>query len=130
MRTIIFMTLLVFATSVWDGIYSGEQAERGKTAYSKDCASCHGENLEGKGQTPPLAGSDFTANWNGMSVGELFEKIQDSMPADRPGQLSKERNADILAYMLKVNKFPAGSQELPASADALKNIRFDAIKAN
>ncbi len=60
-----------------------------------------------------------------MSVGDLFEKIQVSMPADRPGQLTKDQNAGILAYILKSNKFPAGAKDLPASADAVRNIRFE-----
>jgi S-disulfanyl-L-cysteine oxidoreductase SoxD len=112
--------------SVWDGIYTGEQAVRGEAGYRKNCASCHGQKLEGKGQNPPLAGSDFTSNWNGMSVGDLFEKMQVSMPADRPGKLGMDENAEILAYILKFNKFPAGAKELPASADALRGVRFEA----
>ena len=112
--------------SVWDGVYTDQQAARGETGYSSSCASCHGKALEGRGQTPPLAGSDFTANWNGRPLDDLFEKIQDSMPADRPGQLSRPQNAAVLAYILKSNKFPAGSAELSTEADALKRIRFDA----
>ncbi len=114
--------------SVWDGIYTDAQAARGEAGYREACASCHGEKLDGRGQIPPLAGSDFTSNWNGMTVGDLFEKIQTSMPADRPGQLSKEQNASVLAYILKFNKFPTGGQELPDNADALMGIRFDADK--
>lgn len=117
------------ARSVWDGIYTDPQAARGEAGYREACASCHGQNLDGRGQIPPLAGSDFTANWNGMTVGDLFEKIQDSMPADRPGELTKEQNARILAYILKFNRFPAGSMELPDSLDALRRIRFDAERA-
>lgn len=83
------------SASVWDGVYTGQQAARGEAAYREACMSCHGEKLEGRGQTPPLVGSDFTSNWNGMSVGDLFEKIQVSMPADRPGQLTKDQNAGI-----------------------------------
>jgi mono/diheme cytochrome c family protein len=112
--------------SVWDGIYTDAQAARGGTDYRQACASCHGEKLDGRGQIPPLAGSDFTSNWNGMTVGDLFEKIQTSMPADRPGQLGKEQNAAILAYILKFNRFPTGSKELPGDTDALKSIRFEA----
>jgi mono/diheme cytochrome c family protein len=111
--------------SVWDGIYTDGQAARGEPVYRKNCISCHGEELEGKGQNPPLSGSDFTTNWNGMTVGDLFEKMQVSMPADRPGKLSKEENAEMLAYILKFNKFPTGAKELPASADALSGIRFE-----
>lgn len=111
--------------SVWDGVYSDAQATRGEAAYRKSCGSCHGEEMKGKGQTPPLAGPDFAANWDGMPVGDLFDKIQDSMPADRPGVLSKETNADIIAYMLKFNKFPAGSKELPPNPDELRNVKFE-----
>ena len=111
------------AQSVLDGIYTQQQALRGETNYRQSCASCHGDKLEGRDQTPPLVGSEFTSNWDGMSVGDLFEKIQALMPADRPGQLSREKNADILAYILKVNNFPAGAKELVGS-DALKAVRF------
>jgi cytochrome c len=116
-------------SSVWDGIYTNEQAARGEAAYRGACASCHGAKLEGRGQTPPLAGADFTSDWDGMSVGDLFEKIQLSMPADRPGQLSEGQNAGILAYLLKFNAFPPGARELPANADALRGILFDAERS-
>ena len=114
--------------SVWDGIYTEAQAARGEAGYREACASCHGATLDGSGQIPPLAGSEFTMNWNGMTVGDLFEKMQTSMPADRPGQLSEAQNAAILAYILQFNKFPAGRNELPSNADALKSIRFDSQK--
>jgi mono/diheme cytochrome c family protein len=127
----ILFPLLSFSqapVSVWDGIYTNEQAGKGETAYGANCASCHGEKLQGRGPTPPLAGTDFTSNWTGMTVGDLFEKIQSSMPADRPGQLTKEQNAAILAYMLKFNKVPAGESELVPDVEALRRIRFEAGK--
>jgi mono/diheme cytochrome c family protein len=136
-RSILFLVMAGFVTvgwgqekvrSVWDGIYSDAQATRGENTYREACVSCHGTKLDGSGNIPPLAGKDFTSNWNGMSVGLLFEKMQSSMPADRPGQLSEAQNADILAYILKMNTFPAGGAELPADADALKAIRFQASK--
>ena len=136
-RSILFLVIASLGTavwaqekarSVWDGIYTDAQAARGEASYREACASCHGTKLNGSGNIPPLAGNDFTSNWNGMSVGELFEKMQSSMPADRPGQLSEAQNTGILAYILKVNKFPSGSTELPADADALKAIRFNAAK--
>ena len=112
--------------SVWDAIYTADQAKIGEASYTQACASCHGDNLDGGGPSPPLAGDDFLASWNGSSVGELFERIQVSMPADRPGSLSKEKNATILAYILQVNHFPAGSRDLPADIEALKGIRIEA----
>jgi mono/diheme cytochrome c family protein len=115
--------------SVWDGVYTNEQAARGQATYGEACASCHGEKLEGQGQGSPLTGSEFASNWNGSSVGDLLEKIQLAMPADRPGSLSKDKNASIVAYILKFNKFPAGGTELPASVDAIKGIRIEAKPA-
>jgi mono/diheme cytochrome c family protein len=116
-------------TSTRDGVYTDVQAARGHEAYKTSCLSCHGESLEGSGaQNPPLAGKEFTANWNGQPLGELFDKIQTSMPADKPGTLSRSVNAEILAYILQVNKLPAGRKELPVEPDTLKQIQFDAAK--
>jgi S-disulfanyl-L-cysteine oxidoreductase SoxD len=100
----------------------------GKALYGKQCASCHGAALDGSGQAPPLAGADFKGDWNGQTTDDLFEKMQTSMPADRPGQLSREQNADILAFLLSSNGFPAGQKELPADAAALQKIRFQTAK--
>lgn len=75
--------------------------------------------------TPPLTGSDFAMNWNGQTLDDLFERIQTSMPADHPGTLSRDENAEIVAYILKVNKLPAGKNELPTDAEALKKIQFE-----
>jgi mono/diheme cytochrome c family protein len=118
------------ASSVWDGVYTDEQRARGEQAYRADCASCHGDALEGAGQTPALADHEFASSWNGMPLADLFDRIQTTMPADRPGQLSRERTADILAFVLKANGFPAGRIELAPGPDALKAIRFETERAS
>ena len=110
------------------GVYSESQAARGATSYKAACASCHGPDLAGKGQTPPLAGSEFSAEWDGQPLGDLFERMQTTMPADRPGKLTRAENADILAYVLQYNKLPAGPADLPSDAAALKQIQFEAPK--
>jgi len=114
--------------TVWDGVYSDAQASRGEAAYTKNCASCHGGKLEGLGQTPPLAGEDFLSRWDGMTLGDLFDQIQTTMPADRPGQLAPSDNAAILAYILKSNHYPAGSEELPSGGEKLQRIRIAAAR--
>ncbi|MGA2214103.1 MAG: c-type cytochrome [Bryobacteraceae bacterium] len=116
------------AASVWDGVYTPEQAGRGKAVYQKECASCHGATLNGSGQAPPLSGADFKSNWNGQTADDLFEKMQTTMPGDQPGRLSRAQNADILAFLLASNGFPAGSKELPSEAAALQKIRFEVTK--
>jgi S-disulfanyl-L-cysteine oxidoreductase SoxD len=114
--------------SVWDGVYTSQQSDRGKSLYQKQCLSCHGASLDGSGPVPPLAGADFKSNWNGQTVDDLFEKMQTSMPADQPGRLSREQNADILAFLFASNGFPAGQKELPTDAAILQKIRFETAK--
>jgi mono/diheme cytochrome c family protein len=114
--------------SVWDGVYTSEQAARGSALYAGNCASCHGTALGGGESAPPLTGGEFFSNWNGLTVGDLFERIRISMPADRPGRLTREQDADILAYMLSVSEFPPGKTELEHQTEVLKQIRFDSSK--
>jgi mono/diheme cytochrome c family protein len=114
--------------SVWDGIYTDAQAKRGQPSYGEQCASCHGATLEGGESAPALAGGEFLSNWNGLTVGDLFERMRTSMPLSKPGKLSREVNADILAYMLSVNQFPGGKTELPHATEVLKEIRIEATK--
>src|SRR3974390_557036 len=85
--------------SVWDGVYTTEQSKRGEAAYAEKCASCHGAALGGGESAPPLTGGEFMANWSGLTVGDLFNRIRTTMPADRPGNLKRREAADILAYM-------------------------------
>jgi mono/diheme cytochrome c family protein len=114
--------------SVWDGVYTQEQAKRGEELYRKECASCHGDTLIGGGGASPLAGGAFLSNWNGLTVGDLFDRIRKTMPQGSPGKLTKQQDADILAYLLSFNKFPAGKTELQKQVEFLKEIRFEATK--
>lgn len=114
--------------SVWDGVYSSDQSKRGQELYAKECASCHGSDLSGGESAPPLAGPGFLSNWTGLTVGELFERTRVSMPQSDPGKLSRQQNADVVAYMLSMNRFPEGKTDLDKDAAALKQIRLDAEK--
>jgi mono/diheme cytochrome c family protein len=114
--------------SVWDGVYTAEQTRRGEAAYLQTCASCHGTALEGGDMTPPLLGGAFSSNWNDLTVGDLFERIRTTMPLDNPGKLSRQQNADVIAFVLKANGWPAGEAELAPDPAALKQIRIEATR--
>ena len=114
--------------SVWDGVYTEEQAKRGESIYEKQCSVCHGDKLGGRESAPPLTGGAFLSNWNGLPLSDLFERVRKTMPQNAPGKLTKQQNADILAYMLSFNKFPAGKTELYRQAEMLKEILFEAEK--
>jgi mono/diheme cytochrome c family protein len=103
------------------GYYTEEQARRGAEVYGMVCAACHLANLRGDGMAPALIDEAFIGRWNGP-VSELFLSIKDAMPADRPGTLSDLEYAAVIAYVLKMNRYPAGERELPAATRELKQI--------
>ena len=84
--------------------------------------------LEGGESSPPLAGGAFLANWNTLSVGDLFDRTRSTMPQNKPGSLNREATAEILAYILGANQFPAGKEALPQASEVLKEIRIEAVK--
>lgn len=108
--------------TIWDGVYTTEQATRGEQVYADYCAACHGDGLNGVESAPALTGLEFYANWEGQTLDGLFDRMRTSMPQDKPGSLSRAQNADILAYVLRVGGYPAGDTPLEGQAGALAQI--------
>ena len=77
---------------------------------------------------PPLTGPVFAATWNGVTLGDLIERMRVTMPQNRPGSLSRQQNADLLAFILSVGRLPAGKTELARQTEILSQIRFLATK--
>lgn len=117
---------------IWDGVFTTAQASRGKAALSQNgCNGCHGAELAGD-RGPSLKGDRFLKAWENGSVNKLFSKIKDTMPPLNAEQVSPATKADIVAYLLEVNGFPAGSSELPsdtAALDSVQIIRKEALAA-
>lgn len=105
-----------------DGLYTADQATRGAKVYSDNCASCHGDDLSGGGFAPALTKDEFLSAWTGQKLDDLYSRIKETMPADKPGTLSADANADLLAFVLKTNGFAAGAQPLPSDSATLKQI--------
>jgi hypothetical protein len=114
--------------SVNAGVYTDAQATRGADTYTKECASCHGAGLEGDGFAPALSGTEFLSNWNGTTLGDLFDRIRISMPPGSPASVPPESKADIVAHLLKSNNFPAGQTEVGKDLEPLKQIKFELPK--
>ena len=129
--SLIAVTLVLPANavqSILDGVYSEDQAERGRELYNTYCSGCHGDKLQGGGDFfPSLSGTTFTANWRSQSLGDIFYFITEFMPFDMPGALEAQYYADSLAYILKFNGYPAGDKELLPDRELLKKIRFISI---
>jgi mono/diheme cytochrome c family protein len=114
--------------TVWDSVYSEEQAQRGQALFLDQCSNCHGRDLAGADMTPALTGPTFMSNWDGLTVGDLADRIRISMPLNSPGALSRQETADVVAYVLRFNQFPAGKVELPREVPAMKQILFKASR--
>jgi mono/diheme cytochrome c family protein len=108
---------------IWTGVYAESQAVEGETTYASMCARCHASDLSG-GQVaaayaPPLGGERFLGSWESKNVGRLFRTIRETMPRGSPGSLSDENAAQLVAYILKFNGFPAGAAPLTGDPTAL-----------
>jgi mono/diheme cytochrome c family protein len=105
-------------------VYTEGQALRGREAYTTACAHCHSSDLLGdvRLEIPSLAEDDFVVRWGNRTAAELLKMISTDMPADKPGQLTAAAYADILAYILQVNGFPAGATELRPDAASLDQL--------
>jgi len=108
--------------TVWDGVYSKDQADRGKKTYDSTCARCHGDGLMGNDDAPQLVDKIFLDKWYGKSVGSLVELTRKTMPTDGPGKVTRKQCTDIAAYLLSANGFPAGPSELAPDPDILNGI--------
>jgi cytochrome c len=107
--------------SVNDGVYTNAQADRGGKLYPDECDRCHGEELEGD-EAPGLANQEFLADWKGRTLGDLYQRIRYAMPGDHPGRLTNQQTADLIAFILRANHFPAGKDELKPDTQALRQI--------
>jgi uncharacterized protein len=110
--------------TIWDGVYTDEQAGRGSKVYAVSCAPCHKTDLLGDSGTPALAGADFFSRFGGSSVDDLVKTIRASMPQDAPDSLGTPAYVDLVGYMLKANGGPAGAAELSQDSAVLKTIRI------
>ena len=114
--------------TVWDCMYTDEQAARGEMLYQEWCASCHAPDLSGGDLAPGLGGGEFVWNWSGLTVGQLFERLRISMPHENPSSVTRAQKADILAFMLAANEFPVGEQELVGRSEILDQFMFEAVR--
>ena len=102
------------------GVYSAEQANRGRDTYAMQCKSCH---------TPAShTGVTFAQWWDRKPLSELYQFILTRMPKNEPGSLQPDEYVDVMAYLLKLNDLPSGDAPLPADSLAMKRIRIEVGK--
>lgn len=100
-----------------DGFFTAAQASRGERRFAQLCADCH--------RTVEITRSWFSG-FTHQNAGELYTIMSMTMPETSPGSLDDDDYADILAYLLRLNDYPAGDAELPADRSVLGAIAIPA----
>jgi S-disulfanyl-L-cysteine oxidoreductase SoxD len=113
--------------SVWDGVYTAAQAQEGQGVFTTVCAECHGNDLAGIEQAPPLAGSAFLETWKGATLRKLYDTVE-QMPPESPKSLTAKQYVDVVAYLLSVNEFPAGQTALVGDRRALGEVTITGVR--
>jgi mono/diheme cytochrome c family protein len=113
--------------SVWSGVYTAAQNQRGEEIHESVCVTCHGARLNGAGQpdmppSPAIARATFLHKWAGQTLATLFVYVRTKMPPDNPGTLTDQEAVDAVAHMLAVSNIPPGQKELPPDPKALADI--------
>jgi S-disulfanyl-L-cysteine oxidoreductase SoxD len=109
------------ARSTRSGVYSAEQAARGRDVYAGLCTGCHNAGSH--------VGELFRKQWDGRQVSDLFGYMREQMPKNDPGSLTRRQYSQVIAYLLSLNGMPVGREELPADSLALSRIRIEMAPA-
>ena len=113
------------AKSVWDGVFTKQQADRGKEAYGRACTYCHRDDLSGNEDgAPALRGPVFSERWKDRPLSEFYFVLRETMPQDEPASLTAQAYVDIISFILSGNTMSAGEKELPPDMESLKQITF------
>jgi ankyrin repeat protein len=108
--------------TIWDGVFTDQQAQRGQQVYQRACAACHLDSLQGDAVSPPLTGSGFLARFTGQSAHEMVQNLRASMPQNAPDSLGDRAYIDLVSYLLKANGSKTGALELPLDVAELEKI--------
>jgi mono/diheme cytochrome c family protein len=108
--------------SVWDGVYTAAQADRGRAVYASHCSRCHGEAAASREN--PLSGERFADHWEARTLADLFRRIAAMPPGASAAEVDTADKRDAMAYVLRQNGFPEGSAELPADDEGFAAIRI------
>ena len=91
--------------------YTKQQVAQGNAVYAKECAVCHGDNLQGV-SAPALTGPGFARSH--LNASQLQVVVTQTMPLTAPGALKPDEYAAVMAFLLSYDCVqPAGDGQQP-----------------
>jgi mono/diheme cytochrome c family protein len=100
------------------GLFTEDQATRGRTTFRATCADCH--------YSSEFRDAQFKFNWGKRTVADLYRNIVENMPEDAPGSLPPQQYVDVVTYILQLNGFPPGPRELTGDEEAMGAVILEA----
>jgi len=98
--------------TVWDGVYTQQQAARGASSFATHCSRCHSAEPN-EAERRPLAGKAFWDSFRESTVDRLLDYVSRNMPnGAAAGTLDAAVYGDLVAFILSKNDLPAGAAEL------------------
>jgi mono/diheme cytochrome c family protein len=115
--------------SIWDGVFSEAQSQRGEALYQEHCSGCHGaELISSDPEYPNLTAPQFRWNWGKKTLAERLQRVRTSMPPAAKDSLPAQDYLDVITFILKVNGYPAGAHDIKADSPDLPAIIVDPPK--
>ncbi|MEQ8447211.1 MAG: c-type cytochrome [Pelagibacterium sp.] len=108
--------------TIFDGVYTEEQADRGMGFFGSDCAACHANTARGSSAAPGLIGYTLDNKYADQPLYDYFDYMRTNMPPGNAGWFTDQEYADIVAYLLELHGAPAGDTELEGTEEALSTI--------
>lgn len=102
--------------SIATGVYTEEQAKRGQDTFETICSECH--------KMEWYQSAEFQEHWGYGELYWVYDFIRTRMPYEQPGTLAPQTYRDVVAYILKLRGFKAGTFELPKTDDGWMQLVF------
>lgn len=93
------------------------QADNGVQAYTANCGTCHGSDLQGTALGPILSGSGFLRSYGGQTPYEFFNFLKANMPPGGNAGITDENYWSIVAHVMRMNGVADTNPILRASAN-------------
>lgn len=112
-----------YDVTIWDKVFTQEQADAGKALYTANCQTCHGKTGRGGPGGPPITGVALNKKWADTTLLDIYSFAHAYMPPGKAGTIGTEQDyVNIVSYILEMHGAEPGDKTLEYNEDTLGNI--------